>query len=273
MGPTNFKILGKTFCIFLHLLLGSFLDNHLKIIGVIQARMNSKRLPGKVMLELLGKPIIHHMYDRLICCEQLDKVVISTGEYNTNKEICDYAKKHKIPLYVGNENDLIDRLYKTALKFEATAIVRITGDCPLVDHIIVDKLVSEFSINTKHDIVTNCRIPTFPHGLDIEVYSTKVLKKLWNDITEIEFREWFPLYIKKNFKEFRILDITNEINLSDLRLTIDYEDDFKLIKLIYEEMQSNTFVLDDVLKLLKRKPELCDINKKYVGHHNIDAPS
>jgi spore coat polysaccharide biosynthesis protein SpsF len=246
----------------------------LKIIGVIQARMNSNRLPGKVMLSLLGKPIIHHIYDRLTTCKQLDAVVVSTGGYDNNKEICNYAKKHAFPLYIGNENDLIDRLYKTALKFEASAIVRITADCPIVDPMIVDKLVSEFLTHTKkHDIVTNCRISTFPHGLDVEVYSTKILKKLWSDIKELEFREWFPLYIKKNLKEFNILDIKNEIDLSHLRLTLDYEEDFKLIKLIYEEMQSNTFVLDDVLKLLEKKPELCDINKKYVGYHNIDAPT
>lgn len=259
---------------FLHLLFGDIIENYLKIIGVIQARMNSTRLPGKVMFNLLGKPIIHHIYDRLSICKHLDDIVISTGKYNTNKEICDYAKKHNFPLYIGDENDLIDRLYKTALKFEASAIVRITADCPLVDPIIVDKLVSEFLINAKkYDIVTNCRISTFPHGLDIEVYSTEILKKLWNDIRELEFREWFPLYIKKNLKKFKILDIKNETNLSHLRLTLDYEEDFKLIKLIYEEMQSNTFVLEDVLKLLEQEPELCDINVKYVGHHNIDAPT
>ncbi len=249
------------------------MDNYLKIIGVIQARMNSSRLPGKVMLNLLGKPIIHHIYDRLTTCKQLDAVVISTGGYNENKEICDYAKKNNFPLYSGSETDVIDRLYKTALKFDASSIVRITADCPLVDPIIVDKLISEFLKNAeKYDIITNCNIPTFPHGLDVEVYSTKILKKLWNDISELEFRDWFSLYTRKNLKD-RMLNITNNVNLSHLRLTVDYKEDFELIKLIYEEMQSNTFVLDDVLKILKQKPELLDINAKYVGFHNVDAPT
>jgi len=236
--------------------------------------MNSTRLPGKVMLNLLDKPIIHHIHDRLKMCKQLDSIVISTGGYNSNKEICEYAKKNNFQLFSGSENDLIDRLYKTALEFNASAIVRVTADCPLVDPIIVDRLVAEFLKNMEHyDIVTNCKIPTFPHGLDVEVYSIDVLKRLCDDITEIEFREWIPTYIEKHPEGYNVLNITNELNLSHLRLTLDYEDDFKLIKKIYENMSSNIFVLDDILKLFNQKPELININAKYVGHQNIDAPT
>lgn len=235
--------------------------------------MNSTRLPGKVMLNLSGKPIIHHIYDRLSTCKKIDLVVISTGEYELNKEICEYAKKHNFPLFVGNENDLIDRLYKTALNFEASAIVRITADCPVVDPIIVDQLISKFLSNEEeYDIITNCKIPTFPHGLDIEVYSTNILKKLWNEIPKLELREWLPIYIKKHPKDFRVLNISNETNLSHLRLTLDYKEDFDLIEKIYENMTSNIFYLEDMIKLFEEKPEILKINAKYVGHHNIDAP-
>ena len=98
----------------------------LKIIGVIQARMDSKRLPGKVMLEILGKPILWHIYERLKKCKTLDLVVISTGEYSNNKQICDFALQNNIPYYSGSETDLIDRLYQTAIHFQSSAIVRIT---------------------------------------------------------------------------------------------------------------------------------------------------
>ena len=236
--------------------------------------MNSTRLPGKVMLNLLDKPVIHQIYDRLSMCKKLDNIVISTGEYDANIEICKYAKKHNFSLFVGNENDLIDRLYKTALEFNASAIVRITADCPLVDPEIVDDLISKFLMNNeKYDIITNCKIPTFPHGLDIEVYSTKILKKLWEDIPKTELREWLPMYIKKHPKDFRVLNIENEINLSHIRITLDYKEDFKLIELIYRNMKSNKFILKDILKLFEEKPELLEINKKYVGHRNVDAPT
>ena len=236
--------------------------------------MNSTRLPGKVMIDLLGKPIIHHIYDRLRTCKKLDDVVISTGPYNLNKKICDYAKTNKIPIFSGNEIDLIDRLYKTALKFEATAIVRITSDCPLVEPSIVDDLITKFERNSDNfDIVTNCKKHTFHHGLEVEVYSVGILKKLFHEISEIKFREWFPIYIQKHPNDFKILNIENEINLSNLRLTLDYADDLKLIKIIYETMPSNVFSFSDVMKLLDSKPELLEINKKYLNHKNIDAPS
>ncbi len=169
-----------------------------KIIGIIQARLDSTRLPKKVMLELLGKPILWHIYNRLKKCTTLNEVVISTGEYQNNKEICDFATKNNIPLFIGSEKDLIDRLYKTALKHNADGIVRITADCPLVDPKVVDRLVTAFlEKTTQFDIVTNCEKRTFPHGLDIEVISIKTLQKLWEEIKELELREWFPFFIQK----------------------------------------------------------------------------
>lgn len=246
----------------------------LKIIGVIQARINSKRLPGKVMLKIDEKPVIWHIFNRLKHCQTLDQVVISTGDKKNNHSIIDFAKKQNFPIYVGSEIDLIDRLYKTAEHFDSDAIVRITSDCPIVDPTIVDAVVSIFkSKNNEYDIVTNCQIITFPHGLEVEVYSKKILKFLWETIKEKEFREWFPLYIKKNIKEFKILNIKNNSDLSKIRLTLDYEEDLQLIKIIFKELSNvETFSLDDVLNLLKQKPELLQINSKFHDQRNIDAP-
>ena len=102
----------------------------MKIVGVIQARMNSSRLSGKVLLDILGKPMLWHIYNRLIKCNLLDTVVISTGDSSRNKQIVDFAKNNDIPIFVGSEDDLLGRLYGTAVHFEASAIVRITADCP-----------------------------------------------------------------------------------------------------------------------------------------------
>jgi len=237
--------------------------------------MSSQRLPGKVLLEILGKPILWHIYNRLKNAKLLSDVVISTGEYENNAGICNFAKNNNIEYFSGNEVDLIDRLYKTAIKFDAAAIVRITADCPLVDPKIVDKLVSEFI--TKHesyDIVTNCQTRTFPHGLDAEVYSTDILKKMWQEIDDVRLREWFPFYIEKNPSKFRILNISDTNNNSQLRWTIDYPEDLEFVKQVYDDLYDENYIfgIDDVLNLLKKKPELSTINSKYVGYHNVNAP-
>ena len=247
----------------------------MKIIGIIQARMNSERLPGKVMLDIMGKPMIWHMYNRLKNSKLLTNVVISTGEFENNASICEYAQNQNIPYYSGSELDLIDRLYQTAKKFNASAIVRVTADCPLVDPNIVDNLISEFIQNyDEFDIITNCKTRTFPHGLDVEIYSTNILKKLWQEIKEPQLREWFSLYIEKNPTEFRILNITNSIDESSLRWTVDYPEDFEFIKQIYENLynENTVFGMSDVLNLLKIKSDLIQINSKYIGFHNVGAP-
>lgn len=247
----------------------------MKIIGVIQVRLSSQRLPGKAMLPISGKPVLWHIYNRLTRCKLLDMVVISTGEYNSNVSICEFASQNNIPIYIGSEVDLIDRLYKTATKFQATAMVRITADCPLVDPKLVDKLVSEYLENQDHyDFVTNCRFRTFPHGLDAEVYSLATLRKLWYEIKEPELREWFPLYVYKHPELFRILNISNPTDLSKLRWTMDYEEDYEFIKQIYQNLykEGQTFGMEDILDLIKQKPDLAKINSKYVEHHNVGSP-
>jgi spore coat polysaccharide biosynthesis protein SpsF len=246
-----------------------------KIVALIQTRLGSKRLPNKALLVLRGKPIIWHIYNRLQHAKLVNQVVISTGQFEKNKEICELASRYKISYYAGSELDLIDRLYKTALNFEADAIVRITGDNPLVDPTIVDKLVSEFvQKNDRFDIVTNSRKKTFPHGLDVEIYSVKILKKLWNEIKDPSLREWFTTYIDKNNANFRILNVEHTENLTDFRWTLDYEEDYEFIKEIYENLylENKIFVMQDILKLLEQKPELSSINSKYVDHHNIGSP-
>jgi len=247
----------------------------LKIIGIIQARMHSQRLLGKVMLNLIGKPLIWHIYNRLRSCKYLDEVVISTGEYSTNKEIIDYAQMSNIPYYSGSEKDLIDRLYQTAIKFQASAIVRVTADCPLVDPIIVDKLVQTYLNDQEYDIVTNCKVRTFPHGLDVELYSNRSLEKMWKEIKQPEIREWFPFFVEKNPSLFKVFNIGSDRNLSHMRWTVDYPEDFELIKIIYQSLfkQNKIFTTKDVLDLLEKNPKLVEINSKYAGHHNVGAPN
>ena len=237
--------------------------------------MNSNRLPGKVMLKILEKPVLWHIYHRLNSCKNLDDIVISTGEREKNQEICNFAEEFSIPYYSGSEENLVGRLYETAKKFNATSIIRVTGDCPLVEPDIVDQVILEHKKSKNdYDVITNSFSYSFPHGLEVELWTTDILKKLNSEIKKPEFKEWFPIYVKNNSNKFKILEIKNEKDLSKFRLTIDYPEDFKLIKKIYAELfnDKNIFKIKDTLLLLNKKPELININSKYSGEHNIDAP-
>ena len=247
----------------------------MKIVGLIQARMRSTRLSGKVMLDILGKPVLWHIFNRLRHCNFLDLIVISTGECTNNMAICEFASKNNIPFYAGSETDLIDRLYKTAVNFDASAIVRITADCPLVDPKVIDKLVSEFIKNKdQYDIVRNWKNPSFPHGLEAEVYSFEILKKMWEEIREPEIREWFALYPEREPNSFRILNIANSENLSNFRWTIDYPEDYDFVKQIYQNLykENEIFYMQDILNLIKKRPELIEINAMHVGNRNVGMP-
>jgi spore coat polysaccharide biosynthesis protein SpsF len=251
------------------------MEKKIKIIAIIQIRLGSTRLPKKAMLKILDKPIIWHIYNRLKFCKNLDEIVIATGDSKNNLEIQDFAKKNNISIFEGNEIDLISRLYQTGEKFHASAIVRITGDSPLVDPTIVDQVISTYKKNIKKiDIVSNIREKSFPHGLEVEIFSMESLKKMNVKIKKPEIREWFPLFIEKNPTLFNILNISNSKDLSKLRWTLDYEEDYTFIKKIYEELyiENEIFLMNDILKLIHKNPKLQKINSKYIDHHNIGAP-
>ena len=237
--------------------------------------MNSSRLSGKVLLDILGKPMLWHIYNRLIKCNLLDTVVISTGDSSRNKQIVDFAKNNDIPIYVGSEDDLLGRLYGTAVHFEASAIVRITADCPLVDPDLVDELVRKYIDNENDlDIVTNCIERTYPHGLDVEVFSIGLLEKIHKEFTN-DLREWFSLYIQKNPSKFKLLNKKYSTNLSNYRWTVDYSEDYEFIKKIYENLyvENQSFSIKQILSLLQTHPQLLEINSKHSGMHNVGSPT
>ena len=247
----------------------------MKVIGIIQARMNSKRLPEKVLLNINEKPMLWHIYQRMKNSKTLDEVVISTGDSKENKKIIKFSEDNNIPFFSGNESDLIDRLYKTAVKFKADAIVRVTGDCPLVDSDIIDELVTNYiKKNESFDIVSNCITESFPHGLDAEVYSTKVLNKMYLEIKEGKFREWFVLYVRNHSKEFKILEIKNSSNQSKHRWTVDYSEDLEFVRHVFKNLynKKKMFMMSDIFDLLNKKPDLERINSKFMDCKNIDAP-
>jgi spore coat polysaccharide biosynthesis protein SpsF len=184
--------------------------------------MGSVRLPNKVLAEIAGRPMLWHIVQRLRFAERVDRVVIATAEGEANQPICAFAEEYRIPCFAGSELDLIDRLRSLASLFEAEALVRVTGDCPLVDPALVDRLVDEYSANRGAvDYVSNVLPQSYPHGLDAEVYAASTLDRLWHEITHPFWREWFPAYLSEHKQAFRIINVTHPVNLSHYHWTVD----------------------------------------------------
>jgi len=247
-----------------------------KILGIIQARMSSTRLPAKVMLPILNQPILWHINHRLKQ-SHVDDICIATSTNPNDDEIVQFAVKENIQYFRGSETLVLDRLIGAAEKFNADAIVRVTADCPLFDPNIINDMIKIYKEQKEFDFVSNTVERTFPDGLDIELMSKDFLYKLSNSLQDPFLREWFPMYIVENYKQFRFLSYTNKDNLSHLRWTIDFAEDYEFVKKIYEDLypKFDVFNMQNILDLLENKPELTKINQKYSAdtsstiYHNL----
>lgn len=240
--------------------------SRLRVVAVIQARMGSTRLPGKVMRRIAGQPMIGWMVERLKACTEVDEVVISTTTQRRDHGVAHFANQIGVRCYRGSEADLIDRLYFTARTFEADAIVRITADCPFVDPDVVDRLVNTYrSLQGHVDYVTNNSPRTYPHGLDAEVLPMTTLQKLWEEIKDPYYREWIPYYIQKRRGQFCIVNVELSVDgppLSHHRWTVDYPEDMAFARRVFRTLvpSRRIFRMKDVLELLDQRPKLISIN-------------
>ncbi len=235
----------------------------LRVIACIQARMGSTRLKKKALRKILGKTLIEHIFLRLKKAKELDGIVLSTSLNRENDVLTRHAKEIGLEYYRGSEKDLISRLYQTAKKFRADAIVRITGDCPLVAPELVDKMIKIYRRKTKKiDLVTNIFPPTFADGLDVEVLSLAVLKQLNTEVKEVLGREWLTCHIMENPERFQIYNLKNSVNLSSMRWTVDYPEDLAFVEEIFKAFdgEDKIFTLRDVLNFLEKNPQILKIN-------------
>jgi spore coat polysaccharide biosynthesis protein SpsF len=241
----------------------------LTIVAIVQARMTSERLPGKVLMNILGKPVLWHVVTRLNGSKLIEKVVVATTTNETDIPIIRFCDEIGIGAYAGSEENVLDRYYKAASHFSATVIVRITADCPLIDPKIVDRVIQHYLENkNEFDYASTNHPTTFPDGLDTEVFSFEALEKAWKNAKKQYEREHVTPYIWDQPEKFRIGNVENDEDLSATeRWTLDYEEDLEFIRAIYTNLykEGKIFGMEDVLKLLKKKPELRDINKKYLG--------
>jgi spore coat polysaccharide biosynthesis protein SpsF len=238
------------------------------VIAMIQARMNSTRLPNKVLIDIKGKPVIRHVYDRVSLSKYVDKTIVATSISESDSQIEDYCIKNSILVYRGNEEDVLDRFYNVAIKFNANeedAIVRITADCPLIDPDVIDRVVKEYFSNGKIQYASNIRPPTYPDGLDVEVFSFRLLKEMWENAKLKSEREHVTQYVRNNMNKIIISNIENNIDLSHLRWTLDEKEDLLFIRHIYDALynEDKLFTMADIEKLLKTNPYLLKINNEF----------
>ena len=230
---------------------------------IIQARVGSARLPKKVLKPILGKTAIEREIERIKKTRSCQKIVLAIPDGKKDDILEKIGKKARVLVYRGSENDVLDRFYHAAKIFGLKDIVRITGDCPLFDWQICDEAIG-FYLQNKYDYVSNVQPPTFPDGLDVEVFSFKALENAFQNAKLKSEREHVTSYIDSRPEIFKIGNVKRKGNdLSDLRLTLDEPKDLFLIRKIYGALykKKKYFVLDDILKLFGQRPELLKINQ------------
>ncbi len=240
---------------------------NIMVFTIIQARMNSSRLPGKVLIDVCGTPELVHVVRRVIRAKTVDRVIVATTDTKSDDPIERCCIENNICFYRGSENDVLDRFYKAALEFNVSEndyIVRVTADCPFIDADVIDKVINA-AIKSKRDYVSNTIKPTYPDGLDIEVFTFKTLKYAWENAFLKSEREHVTPYIYKNPEKFSLLNVEGLEDLSELRWTLDEKDDLDVILSVYNELyfKDNFFGLRDIIKLFRERPDIFSKNMSY----------
>ena len=235
--------------------------NSKKISVIIQARMGSKRLPGKILRPIMGKPMLWHIVNRVRKCNLVDKIIIATTETLEDDQVYNFCMKNKIDCFRGSELDVLDRYYQCAVVYNIKHIVRLTGDNALVDPDVLESAINYYFDSQKEYISYRSGLPL---GLSVELFIFAALKRSWEESTDCECREHVTVYMYRNGDLFNWEKVSNWGNdHSDLRLTVDTEKDFLLITKIYEKLyeDNEVYSLTDVYNLLEREPGLLNINR------------
>ncbi len=231
----------------------------LEIVAIVQARMGSTRLPGKVLAEINGRPMLHYTLTRTQQAKKLDGVILATSTGKSDDEVMRFSNEFGVQCFRGSEDDVLDRYYQASRHVGARIIVRITADCPLIDPEIIDQVIDVYE-GGDYDYVTNTLPCTYPDGLDVEVFSFGALARAWREAKWLSEREHVTPYIRKHPELFRLGNIMHNEDLSAMRWTVDEPQDLEFVRSVYRHIMRVSFGMDDVLNLLKREPGLTQIN-------------
>jgi spore coat polysaccharide biosynthesis protein SpsF len=235
----------------------------MRTVVIVQARMSSTRLPGKIMKQVLGRPLIDFLMERLSRVRLADQVVIATTTNPADDIVAEWCQSKSIPHIRGSEQDVLERYIQAAHQFNAQTIVRITSDCPLIDPALVDKMIAYYQMHQEHyDYMSNALERTYPRGMDTEVFSLAALEKAHEEARAPIERELVTIYMYWNPKRFRITNVPDIKDRSQYRLTVDTPEDFELIRRMFETLypKNPAFGVEDMVQLLEAQPDLAAIN-------------
>jgi len=236
----------------------------MKMVAIIQARMGSTRLSGKVMKELKGKTVLSHVIERVRQSKMIDDIIIATTILDKDDVIEQEAIKYGAKVFRGSEEDVLSRYYYAAKENNADIVIRITSDCPLIDSNVIDEII-RYYLNNDYEIVTNAGSDlsqrTYPRGLDTEIFSFQMLENAFSKAKQKYQREHVTPHIYENSD--KIYFYKNSIDYSKYRWTLDTEEDYELINIIYDRLYKgkHDFYLDDIIKLFYNEPQLIRINE------------
>lgn len=229
-------------------------------IAFIQARMGSIRLPNKVMKMVNGKPLIEYLLLRVAKSKLIDKVVVATSVNSNNDPLVSFVNSMGFETYRGSEQDVLSRFYEAAKFHNATTVLRITADCPLVDPILIDSLIEDY-FKSDSDYATNTLPPTYPDGLDVEVFSFQSLERAYQEAVAPYEREHVTPYIRYS-GQFKIHNNVNIIDYSDRRWTVDEVDDFEVVSNIFQYFHPDIyFDWNNIIKIENLRPDMFQKNK------------
>ena len=236
-------------------------NNNLQIDCILQARMGSTRLPGKVLLNIdESHRIIDFLIDQLNQT-RINRLIIAIPDSKENDVLENYLKKLNVICFRGNELDVLDRYYQCAKRFSLKHIMRLTGDNPLIDPEVVNLAIEEYHV-AKYDYLTNSVNRTFPYGTEVEIFSFNSLENAWENTSKKSEREHVTPYFYNNPNKFNIKHLTQSFDCSKFRYTVDQEEDFLLVKQIVKKIKNRPIITKDIIKILNDNPEIQKINSK-----------
>lgn len=234
----------------------------MNIVAIIQARMGSSRLPGKVLKDLGGETVLARVVRRLQRSRQIARIIVATTTAPGDEVIVAECDRLEVLCFRGSEHDVLDRYYQAARANAADAVVRITSDCPLIDPELVDETVEVFG--DKHaDYASNVFPRTYPRGLDTEVFSFDALDRAWREAREAHQREHVTPYLYEHPQIFKLASLSGAADYSRYRWTLDTREDLELLRAIYSRFDGrDDFSWKEVLRLMEREPELAELNSQ-----------
>lgn len=222
---------------------------------VVQARMGSTRLPGKVLKDIAGRPMLSYQMERLRRVKRAERIVVATTDQPADDAVERFCQKEKIACVRGSEHDVLARYHLAIERFPADVVVRITADCPLIDPAIVDEAIAAY----EPDFVSNMLETTYPYGMAVEVFSAQALREAHREAKDPAEREHVTPFIYRHPERYRLRSLTMAPNLSHHRWTVDTPEDFELVSRLLKTLKPH-FTLQDVLAVLDKHPDWCAIN-------------